>query len=120
MGMLMLGISWLSAFYLKRGKDLPPLLVRGLVGMTFSGWIATVAGWYVTEIGRQPYLVYGLMRTEEAASAVTSPMIGVTLTLYVITYFFLLISFITTVFYMAAKANRIETTPPQKGVPDAA
>ena len=33
--------------------------------MTFSGWVATVAGWYVTEIGRQPFIVYGLMRTAD-------------------------------------------------------
>ena len=36
--------------------------------MTFSGWVATVAGWYVTEIGRQPFIVYGLMRTADVAS----------------------------------------------------
>ena len=31
--------------------------------MTFSGWVATLAGWWVTEIGRQPFLVYGMLRT---------------------------------------------------------
>ena len=36
--------------------------------MTFSGWVATVAGWYVTEIGRQPFIVYGLLRTADVAS----------------------------------------------------
>ena len=38
-------------------------------GMTFSGWVATVAGWYVTEIGRQPFIVYGLVRTADVVSA---------------------------------------------------
>ena len=38
--------------------------------MTFSGWVATLAGWYVTEIGRQPWLVYGVLRTADAASDV--------------------------------------------------
>ena len=33
--------------------------------MTFSGWVATLAGWYVTEIGRQPFVVYGLLRTAD-------------------------------------------------------
>jgi cytochrome d ubiquinol oxidase subunit I len=37
-------------------------MARVLVGMTFSGWVATLAGWYVTEIGRQPWLVYGVLR----------------------------------------------------------
>ena len=43
--------------------------------MTFAGWVATVAGWYVTEIGRQPYIVYGLIRAAEVASDVAAPMI---------------------------------------------
>jgi cytochrome d ubiquinol oxidase subunit I len=43
-------------------------MARLLVVMTFSGWVALVAGWYVTEIGRQPYLVYGVLTTAQAAS----------------------------------------------------
>ena len=35
--------------------------------MTFSGWVATLAGWIVTEIGRQPWLVYGILRTADVA-----------------------------------------------------
>jgi cytochrome bd ubiquinol oxidase subunit I len=43
-------------------REPSPLVARGLlVAMTFSGWVATLAGWYVTEIGRQPYLVYGVL-----------------------------------------------------------
>jgi hypothetical protein len=38
--------------------------------MTFSGWVATLAGWYVTEIGRQPWLVTGVLRTAEAAGPI--------------------------------------------------
>jgi cytochrome d ubiquinol oxidase subunit I len=40
--------------------------------MTFSGWVATLAGWYVTEIGRQPWLVTGILRTGEAAGPVAA------------------------------------------------
>ena len=54
--------------------------------MTFSGWVATVAGWCVTEIGRQPFIVYGLLRTADIASQVSAPMIGLTLALYVVVY----------------------------------
>ena len=36
--------------------------------MTFSGWVATVCGWYVTEIGRQPFIVHGLIRTADVVS----------------------------------------------------
>ena len=41
------------------------LLVALRRRMTFSGWVATLAGWYVTEIGRQPFIVYGLLRTAD-------------------------------------------------------
>ncbi|HET7774240.1 MAG TPA: cytochrome ubiquinol oxidase subunit I, partial [Burkholderiaceae bacterium] len=67
-GVLMLLVSWLGAWQLKRQGQPKPWLARALLLMTFSGWVATVAGWYVTEIGRQPYLVYGVMTTAQAAS----------------------------------------------------
>ena len=54
--------------------------------MTFSGWVATVAGWYVTEIGRQPFIVFGLLRTADVASTVPAPMIALTLALYLTLY----------------------------------
>ncbi|HAO18622.1 MAG TPA: cytochrome ubiquinol oxidase subunit I, partial [Alteromonas macleodii] len=68
MGMLMLAVSWLGSLYLMRNKDFPIWLKRTFAGMAFSGWIATLAGWYVTEIGRQPYLVSGVLRTADAVT----------------------------------------------------
>ena len=62
--------------------------------MTFSGWVATVAGWYVTEIGRQPFIVYGLVRTADVASKVPSSMIGLTLALYVTMYLALIVAYV--------------------------
>ena len=61
----------------------PPFrpLSWGLAGMTISGSLATVAGWYVTEIGHQPFIVFGFIRVDEVASAVPAPMIALTLTL---------------------------------------
>ena len=65
-GVLMLLVSWVGAWQLRRGAP-RTWLARVLVGMSFAGWVATLAGWYVTEIGRQPYLVYGVMTTAEAS-----------------------------------------------------
>ena len=65
MGMLMLAVSWLGSIYLMRNRAFPLWLKRTFVGMAFSGWVATLAGWYVTEIGRQPYLVTGVLKTKE-------------------------------------------------------
>jgi cytochrome d ubiquinol oxidase subunit I len=104
-GLLMLAVSWFSAWTLRRHKDLNPWLARTLVAMTFAGWLATLAGWYVTEIGRQPYLVYGLMTTAQAASKVAAPMIASTLALYLTLYAALTLSYVSVVFHLARKAH---------------
>ncbi|MEO7885736.1 MAG: cytochrome ubiquinol oxidase subunit I, partial [Polaromonas sp.] len=74
---------------------------RVLVAMTFAGWIALVAGWYVTEIGRQPWLVTGVLTAAEAASKVPAPRIALTLTLYLTLYLALIVAYISVVFYLA-------------------
>jgi cytochrome d ubiquinol oxidase subunit I len=76
-------------------------------GMTFAGWIATVAGWWVTEIGRQPFIVYGLLRTAEVASKQPSMMIGLTLALYVTLYVALILAYVTVLKYMAEKPEEV-------------
>lgn len=70
--------------------------------MTFSGWVATLAGWYVTEIGRQPYLVYGLLRTEDAVTRVVpSGHIMLSFTLYSVFTMVLLGAYVTVLKHMA-------------------
>ncbi len=105
MGMLMLAVSWLGAWQLRRGGEPHPWLTLALIGMTFSGWVATVAGWYVTEIGRQPYLVYGVLKTADAASAVPSGMIASTFAMYLALYLALTVAYISVVFHLARIAN---------------
>lgn len=106
-GLLMLATGWLGLLMLwRRGWNitaLPRWLLWPLSGMAFSGWVATLAGWYVTEIGRQPFVVYGLVRTADVASTVPPAHIALTLTLYVITYTALLLAFIGVVRHMAEK-----------------
>jgi cytochrome d ubiquinol oxidase subunit I len=82
---------------------LPRPVLWGLVGMSFSGWVATVAGWYVTEVGRQPFIVYGLMRTAEAASDVPPAQIALTLSAYLVVYLLLLVAFVSVLRHMAEK-----------------
>ena len=102
-GMLMLAVSWVASYFLIWRGSLPNFMLYGLMGMTFSGWVATLAGWYVTEIGRQPFLVQGVLRTADAISAVPGSHIALTLSLYVLVYVGLLIAYISTIYYMAAK-----------------
>ena len=115
MGMAMLALSWLGAFLLLRRGSLPPLVARLFVLMSFSGWIATLAGWYVTEIGRQPWLVTGVLTTAQAASNVPAPMIGISLAAYLLVYTVLLIAYIGALFYLARKA--VGATPTSKTYP---
>ncbi|MDN0083613.1 cytochrome ubiquinol oxidase subunit I [Crenobacter sp. SG2305] len=111
MGMLMLAIAWLAAWQLKKRGEPAAWLQRLLIAMTFSGWIATVAGWYVTEMGRQPWLVYGVLTTAQAASKVPAPMILTTLIMYLALYVVLLLSYVSVVFYLARKAGRPVAQP---------
>ena len=104
-GMLMLAVSWLAAWQLRRKGEPARWLTAVLIGMTFAGWVATVAGWYVTEIGRQPYLVYGVLTTIEAASSVPSAMILSTFIMYLMLYLALGVAYISVVFYLARSAQ---------------
>ncbi|MCU7371127.1 cytochrome ubiquinol oxidase subunit I [Paucibacter sp. O1-1] len=107
LGLLMLAASWLGLWLYKRrgwqAERLPRPLLRLLVLMSFSGWIATVAGWYVTEIGRQPFIVYGLLRTAEVVSATPAPLIAVTLAGYLSLYLALLVAYVAVIKTMAEK-----------------
>jgi cytochrome d ubiquinol oxidase subunit I len=106
MGMLMLLVSWLSVWQLKpwragNERQLKQWHAKLLVAMTFAGWIALIAGWYVTEIGRQPWLVTGVLTTAEAASTVPAPRIAFTLVMYLGLYAALTAAYISVVFYLA-------------------
>jgi cytochrome d ubiquinol oxidase subunit I len=106
-GILMLAMSWWAAWQLRRPSRLhitPAWLLRGLVVMTFSGWVALVAGWYVTEVGRQPWLVTGVLSTAQAASAVPAANIALSLAMYLTLYLVLLVAYVSVVFHLARQA----------------
>jgi cytochrome bd ubiquinol oxidase subunit I len=126
-GLLMLAVSWWVAWQLRRTQNITALSARILVAMTFAGWVALLAGWYVTEIGRQPWLVHGLLTAAQAASSVPASNIALTLVIYLALYATLLSAYVTVVFYLAKKATVkksasdhsgfIRTTSNEKGVP---
>ena len=107
-GVLMLLFSWLATYQFVIKKRYPTWLLKTGIAMTFSGWLATLAGWYVTEIGRQPYLVTGILRTKDAVTTTPPEDIALSLTLYVVIYGFLLIAYIRTLFVMANRAVILE------------
>ncbi|WP_222611819.1 cytochrome ubiquinol oxidase subunit I [Shimia ponticola] len=127
-GLAMLLVSWGTLAWIARRdpetgdrfrlKRLPKFWLWGLVAMTFSGWLATLAGWYTTEIGRQPWLVQGVLTTEAAVADVAAPMVLTTLIAYLVVYALLLTAYIAVIFYLArkaAKGENINNPIPQSG-----
>ncbi|WP_235962443.1 cytochrome ubiquinol oxidase subunit I [Jannaschia marina] len=126
-GMAMLLLSWGSLVFLWRRADdgrrfairrLPKPLLWALVPMALSGWVATLAGWYTTEIGRQPWLVQGVMTTEMAVADVPAPMVLSTLLGYLAIYAALLLAYCGVIVYLAVKARHddaLESLTPASG-----
>jgi cytochrome d ubiquinol oxidase subunit I len=113
-GLLMIAVAAGGLWFLWRRREWPRWYLRVLLAMTFSGWVATVAGWYVTEIGRQPWLVYGILKTKDAVAAIAPAHVGITFAAYLATYAILLVAFIGSLFYLA---NREMATPSEERVP---
>ena len=95
-GVLMIAVGLAGVFFLFKKRELPNLYLKLLVGMTFAGWVGTLAGWYVTEIGRQ-------------GADLPPSHVALTLSAYLITYVLLMIAYVGSLFYLANK--EITTTP---------
>lgn len=54
--------------------------------LTPCGFVALLSGWFVTEVGRQPWTVYGVIRTAESASPVLGPYVGMSLLAFIVVY----------------------------------
>lgn len=106
-GVAMLLLSWGGLVMLRRrgAGDMPKLALIAFTGMTFAGWIATLAGWYTTEIGRQPWLVQGVLSTKDAVSDVPAGMVLGTLIAYLVIYAALIVAYIGVITYLARKAS---------------
>jgi cytochrome d ubiquinol oxidase subunit I len=111
-GMAMLLMSWAAVFLMRRGRGmegLPRPMVWAFVPMAFSGWVATLAGWYTTEIGRQPWLVHGVLTTREAISDVPPAFVLSTLLAYLAVYVLLLLAYLGVVLFLARRAAQAAT-----------
>ncbi|MDO7904707.1 cytochrome ubiquinol oxidase subunit I [Pseudomonas sp. K1(2024)] len=88
LGMLMILVGLWSLWLRKRGTlySSRPFLYLTL-WMGPSGLIAILAGWFTTEVGRQPWVVYGLMRTADGVSNHSTLQLGFTLVMFVVVYF---------------------------------
>ena len=105
-GVLMLLLSWIGTVALRRGRPPSRILLWTFAGFTFSGWVATLAGWMVTEIGRQPWLVTGILRTADAAGEASGAELGASMTGYVLTYGALIISYMVVLTHLSGKGSQ--------------
>jgi cytochrome bd ubiquinol oxidase subunit I len=87
LGFLMAGLGLLALWQRWRGRlYVSRPLLRSAVLLAPSGFIAVLCGWITTESGRQPYTVYGLLRTSESASPVDAPAVGTSLVAFILVY----------------------------------
>jgi len=109
LGFLIMGLGLLSLWMRWRGKlyEFRPLHLFAMA-MGPAGFIAVLAGWITTETGRQPFTVYGLLRTVESASPLAAPAVGSSLIIFIIVYFAV---FTTGVIYLL----RLMAAPPHPG-----
>src|SRR6201981_2896707 len=88
MGLIMLAVSWFGSFLRWRGRLESTRWFLWVAFLSFpSGFIAVLAGWFTAEVGRQPWVVYGLLRTRDAVTpSLTTRDVLLSLTCYVIVY----------------------------------
>ena len=113
-GMLMLLTAFIGFYLTRKNKELPKWFLKSLSVMTFSGWLGVIAGWYVTEIGRQPYLVSGVLKTADAVTKVPANMILGTLVMYLALYIGLIASYIWVIFYLAGQSSAVQMIDGQR------
>jgi cytochrome d ubiquinol oxidase subunit I len=101
-GVVMLVVAWFSTWATRKGRRAPPWLLWVLCAFTFSGWAATVAGWIVTEVGRQPWLVTGVLRTSQAVGDISGAELGASLTSYILTYVALFVAYMVVMTHLAS------------------
>ncbi|OWU83935.1 cytochrome D ubiquinol oxidase subunit I [Oceanicola sp. 22II-s10i] len=88
LGFAMLGLGLWSLWLRWRGRlYTAPWFLRAAVLMGPSGFVAVTAGWITTEVGRQPWTIYGLMRTADSASPLDAPAVGASLIVFICVYF---------------------------------
>ncbi|MGJ3649944.1 cytochrome ubiquinol oxidase subunit I [Sphingomonas sp. GlSt437] len=112
LGFAMLGLGLWSLLARSRGKLYDWLwLHRAAVVMGPSGFVAVLAGWTTTEVGRQPYTVYGLLETAQSHSPLGAPAVAASLVAFVLVYFF---AFGAGTWYLL----RLMAKPPEAGEPE--
>lgn len=108
LGFAMLGLGAWSLWRRMRGKLYEGVwLQRAALLMGPMGFVAVLAGWVTTEVGRQPFTVYGLLRTSDSLAPIAAPAVAASLTAFIIVYFFV---FGAGTFYLLRMMNKSADT----------
>ncbi len=108
-GFVMLGVGFWALWRRYKGtlyKD--TWLLKTTILMGPSGFIAVLAGWITTEVGRQPYTVYGLLRTSDSLAPIAAPAVATSLLAFIVVYFFV---FGAGTFYLLRMMSKLPSTP---------
>jgi cytochrome d ubiquinol oxidase subunit I len=109
LGFAMLGLGLFSLYCRWRGSfDRNAWFHRAAVAMGPAGFVAVLAGWITTEVGRQPYTVYGHLTTAESISPISAPAVASSLIAFIVVYFFV---FGAGVFYILRLMARLPRDP---------
>ncbi len=114
LGFAMLGLGVWGLWARFRGRLYEwPWLHRAAVAMGPAGFVAVIAGWVTTEVGRQPFTVYGLLTTAQSRSPIAAPAVAASLAAFAVVYFFVFGAGVYYLLALMAKApERHETEPP--------
>ncbi len=112
-GLLMMAVAWLGSLYLMTGRKKGETLLLWATFLSFPlPFIATLTGWFTAEVGRQPWSVYGVLRTADAVTpTLTVEAVIASLIIFVVVYL-IIFSFGTLYVYRLLKAGPIETSHP--------
>jgi cytochrome bd ubiquinol oxidase subunit I len=117
-GFAMAGVGLVS-LWLRRGGRLyrARWLMRGMVAMAPAGFVALICGWITTEVGRQPYTVYGLLRTSDSLSPIGLPGVAASLAAFVVVYLIVYAAGVTYLLRLMAKPPQPGEEGPEEGAP---
>lgn len=114
MGLIMVGLGLIGAFlWFRKELDKTRLYQRALVLAAPSGFVAVLCGWIAAEVGRQPYVVYGVLRTSEAISPVGAGAVSTSLLVFIVAYAIVFSAGALYILRLIAQGPEPEEPPPR-------
>jgi len=118
LGMLMLALALWSLLARVRGKLYDWTWLHRLASvMGPAGFVAVIAGWVTTEVGRQPYTVYGLLRTADSVSPLEAPAVAASLLAFIVVYFVVFGAGVLYILRLMSAPPHVDEKGPAEAVP---